>query len=120
MLDLERAKTAEFEEKMKRALADYDNLCRKTESDIKDGIRAKVDEFVLDFLKIHDDFVRAIDVFAENGVDTEGLDSILKNMDLTLKNMAYPRLTHSARSLIRTSTRPYLWWMIRIWMTAPS
>ena len=85
MLDLERAKTAEFEEKMKRALADYDNLCRKTESDIKDGIRAKVDEFVLDFLKIHDDFVRAIDVFAENGVDTEGLDSILKNMDLTLK-----------------------------------
>ena len=79
------AKTAEFEEKMKRALADYDNLCRKTESDIKDGIRAKVDEFVLDFLKIHDDFVRAIDVFAENGADTEGLDSILKNMDLMLK-----------------------------------
>ena len=85
MLDLERARTAEFEEKLKRALADYDNLCRKTQSDIEDGIRAKVNDFVLDLLKIHDDFVRAIDVFTENGVDTEGLDSVLKNMDLMLK-----------------------------------
>ena len=85
MLDLERAKTVEYEEKLKRALADYDNLSRKTQSDIEGGIRAKIDEFVLDLLKIHDDFVRAITVFAENGVKTDGLDSILKNMDSMLK-----------------------------------
>ncbi len=85
MLDLERAKTAEYEEKLKRALADYENLSRKMQSDIKGGIRAKIDEFVLDLLKIHDDFVRAITVFAENGVKTDGLDSILKNMDSMLK-----------------------------------
>ena len=84
-LDLEKARTAEFEEKLKRALADYDNLYRKTQSDIEAGIHAKVNEFVLDFLKIHDDFVRAIDAFTENGVNTDGLDSILKNMDAMLK-----------------------------------
>ncbi len=85
MLDRERAKTAEYEEKLKRALADYENLSRKMQSDIEGGIRAKIDEFVLDLLKIHDDFVRAITVFAENGVKTDGLDSILKNMDSMLK-----------------------------------
>ena len=45
----------------------------------------KIDEFVLDFLKIYDDFVRAKEVFAENKIDTQGLDGILKNMDSLLK-----------------------------------
>ena len=85
LLDAEKQKTSECEEKLKHILADFQNLTRKTQSDIVNGVNAKVDEFLLDFLKIYDDFVRARDVFSENKINTEGLDSILKNMDSLLK-----------------------------------
>lgn len=85
LLELEKQKSSEYEEKLKLALADFQNLNRKTQSDIKNGINTKIDEFILDFLKIYDDFVRAKEVFSENQINIEGLDSILKNMDLLLK-----------------------------------
>lgn len=85
LLDAEKQKTSECEEKLKHILADFQNLTRKTQSDIENGVNAKVDEFLLDFLKIYDDFIRARDVFSENKINTEGLDSILKNMDSLLK-----------------------------------
>ena len=74
-----------LEEKLKRALADYDNLYRKMQSDIKNGVNARVIELVLDFLETRDDFVRAIEVFTEKNVNREGLDRVLKNMDVMLK-----------------------------------
>ena len=85
LLELEKQKTSEYEEKLKLALADFQNLSRKTKLDIENGVNAKIDEFLLDFLKIYDDFVRAKEVFSENQTDTEGLNSILKNMDSLLK-----------------------------------
>ena len=87
LLDLEKQKVIllESDEKLKHALADFQNLTRKINSDIENGVNAKIDEFVLDFLKIYDDFVRAKDVFSENKINTDGLDSILKNMDSLLK-----------------------------------
>ncbi|QDI88825.1 nucleotide exchange factor GrpE [Candidatus Nitrosopumilus sp. SW] len=85
LLDAEKQKTSECEEKLKHILADFQNLSRKTQSDIQNGVNAKVDEFLLDFLKIYDDYIRARDVFSENKINTEGLDSILKNMDSLLK-----------------------------------
>ena len=85
LLELQKHKTAEYEEKLKLALADFQNLNRKTQSDIENGVNTKVDEFILEFLRIYDDFVRAKEVFSENKIDTEGLDSILKNMDSLLK-----------------------------------
>ena len=85
LLDAEKQKTSDCEEKLKHILADFQNLTRKTQSDIENGVNAKVDEFLLDFLKIYDDFIRARDVFSENKINTEGLDSILKNMDSLLK-----------------------------------
>ncbi|AJM91347.1 Protein GrpE [Nitrosopumilus piranensis] len=85
LLDAEKQKTSECEEKLKHILADFQNLSRKTQSDIENGVNARVDEFLLDFLKIYDDFIRARDVFSENKINTEGLDSILKNMDSLLK-----------------------------------
>jgi molecular chaperone GrpE len=83
--ELEKKTVSEYEEKLKHVLADFQNLTRKTQSDIENGINAKVDEFVLDFLKIYDDFVRAKEIFSENKINTDGLDSILKNMDSLLK-----------------------------------
>ncbi len=85
LLDLEKQKVIETDEKLKHVLADFQNLSRKTQSDIENGVNAKIDEFVLDFLKIYDDFVRAKEVFSENKINTDGLDSILKNMDSLLK-----------------------------------
>ena len=85
LLDLEKQKVFENEEKLKYALADFQNLNRKTQSDIKNGVNAKIDEFVLDFLKIYDDFIRAKEVFSDNKINADGLNSILKNMDSLLK-----------------------------------
>jgi len=59
LLELEKQKVLEHEEKLKHVLADFQNLNRKTQSDIENGVNAKVDEFILDFLKIYDDFIRA-------------------------------------------------------------
>jgi len=85
LLDLEKQKVMESDEKLKHVLADFQNLSRKTQSDIENGVNAKIDEFVLDFLKVYDDFIRAKEVFSENKINTDGLDSILKNMDSLLK-----------------------------------
>jgi len=85
LLDLEKQKSFEYEEKLKLVLADFQNLSRKTQSDIENGVNTKINEFALDFLKIYDDFVRAKEVFSESKINSEGLDSILKNMDSLLK-----------------------------------
>ena len=85
LLDLEKQKSSEYEEKLKLALADFQNLNRKTQTDIQNGVNTKINEFALDFLKIYDDFVRAKEVFSESKINSEGLDSILKNMDSLLK-----------------------------------
>jgi molecular chaperone GrpE len=85
LLYLEKEKSSEYEEKLKLALADFQNLNRKTQTDIQNGINTKINEFALDFLKIYDDFVRAKGVFSESKINSEGLDSILKNMDSLLK-----------------------------------
>ncbi|RNJ76273.1 MAG: nucleotide exchange factor GrpE [Nitrosopumilus sp. B06] len=75
----------DYEEKLKHAMADFQNLERKTRSDIENGVNAKVDGFMLDFLSIYDDFVLARQAFYEGKVNTDGLDSILRNMDSLFK-----------------------------------
>ena len=84
LLEKEKQKVQDYEEKIKHILADYQNLNRKTQSDIEKGVNTKIDEFMLDFLKIYDDFIRAKQVFTESKINTEGLDSILKNMNSLL------------------------------------
>ena len=85
LLDLEKQKSSEYEEKLKLVLADFQNLSRKTQTDIENGINSKINEFTLDFLKIYDDFVRAKEVLSDSKINSEGLDSILKNMYALLK-----------------------------------
>ena len=85
LLDLEKQKSFDYEEKLKLVLADFQNLNRKTQSNIENGVNSKINEFALDFLKIYDDFIRAKEVFFESKINSEGLDSILKNMDSLLK-----------------------------------
>ena len=85
LLQLEKQKLSDCEDKLKHVLADFQNLSRKTQTDIENGIATKLTEFILDFLKIYDDFVRAKDALSENEVNAQGLNSILKNMDSLLK-----------------------------------
>jgi molecular chaperone GrpE len=84
-LDLEKQKSSEYEEKLKLVLADFQNQSRKTQTDIEHGVNTKINEFTLDFLKIYDDFVRAKEVFSESNINSDGLDSILKNMNSLLQ-----------------------------------
>ena len=84
-LELEKQRSSQYEEKLKLALADYQNQSRKTQSDIENGINSKINEFALDFLQIYDDFLRAKKVFSESEINSDGLDSILKNMGTLLQ-----------------------------------
>ena len=81
LLELEKQKTLQFEEKLKHVLADFQNLSRKTQNDIETGVNSKINEFMLDFLKIYDDFIRAKEVISESKINADGLNSILKNME---------------------------------------
>ena len=114
LLSQEKEKTLEYELKFKRALADLQNLDRKTQSDIQNGVNTKIDQFMIEFLQIYDDFIRAKEAFSKNNVNVEGIDSILKNMDsLLLKNNVTPidalgeifdPKLHEAISIIEDST----------------
>ncbi|MDX1595978.1 MAG: nucleotide exchange factor GrpE [Nitrosopumilaceae archaeon] len=84
-LDTEKQRAVDYENKLKYVLADFQNLEKKTHSEIEKGIQNGVDKLMLDFLQIYDDFVRAKTSYEKSNVDTTGLDSILKNMDALLK-----------------------------------
>ena len=81
LLELEKQKVSQYEEKLKHVLADFQNLSRKTQSDIENGVNSKINEFMLDFVKIYDDFIRAKEVISESKINADGLNSILKNME---------------------------------------
>ena len=75
---------AEYEEKLKHSLADFQNLQRKTQSDIENGINLKIDKLLLKFLTIYDDLFLAKKVLADGKIDVSGLESIVKNMNSLL------------------------------------
>jgi molecular chaperone GrpE len=75
---------ASCEEKLKRSLADFQNLQKKTNSDIQNGVNAKIDQFMKNFLSIYDDFNRAKKSMIEENVNVAALESVLKNVDSLL------------------------------------
>ncbi|MDX1441542.1 MAG: nucleotide exchange factor GrpE [Nitrosopumilaceae archaeon] len=91
LLENEKQKSNDLENKLKYALADFQNLTRKTQNEIENGINSKISQFMIDFLNVYDDFKRAKEAFAKNEGSIEGLESIVKNMDALLeKNNVYP------------------------------
>lgn len=85
LLEKEKEKSQDLENKLKHVLADFQNLNKKTQSEVENGINTKLAQFMIEFLKIYDDFVRAKEVLSNNEGNIEGLESILKNMDSLLK-----------------------------------
>lgn len=85
LLEEEKKKSEDLENKLKHALADFQNLTKKTQLEIKNGINTRITQFMIEFLKIYDDFIRAKEVFSKNEGNIEGLNSIVKNMDSLLE-----------------------------------
>jgi molecular chaperone GrpE len=83
-LEKEKEKVSSYETKIQYLLADFENLKKRSEVDIQTRVNSITDKIVLKFLGMYDDFVRAKDVLSKQGIDTEGLDAILKNMDTFL------------------------------------
>ena len=81
LLEEEKQKSHDLENKLKHALADFQNLSKKTQSEIENGVNNKVAKFMIDFLKIYDDLVRAREVFSNTENNVQGLDTIIRNMD---------------------------------------
>ena len=75
---------ASCEDKLKRSLADFINLERKTKNDIENGVNERLDRFLLKFLTICDDLTRAKEILKKENPNAQGLDSILKNIDSLL------------------------------------
>jgi molecular chaperone GrpE len=75
---------AKCQEKLKHSLADYQNLERKTKTDIENGVNFKIDKFMIKFLSIYDDFIRAKKILSDQKIDISGLESIVKNMNTLL------------------------------------
>ena len=77
-------KVATGEDKLKRSLADYINLERKTKNDIETGSADKIDKFLIKFLTIYDDLIRAKEILKKEGIDVQGLEFIVKNIEALL------------------------------------
>ena len=69
-------------QKSLRLLADYQNL----EKQITDKINLRGDKIILDFLTVHEDFIRARDAYEKEGGNVDNLNGIIKNMESILGN----------------------------------
>jgi molecular chaperone GrpE len=83
-LEEENNKVSSYEKKIQYLLADFENLKKRSEMEIQTRLTTIIDKIILKFLVIYDDLSRAIDILLEQGTNTEGLDSILKNMKTIL------------------------------------
>lgn len=74
--------------KMKYLMADFDNYRKQMEKQVASKAESLKAELLLKFLNIRDDYLRALSVAKQGGksepVVIEGLEGILKNIDLLL------------------------------------
>ncbi|MEO9277300.1 MAG: nucleotide exchange factor GrpE [Nitrososphaera sp.] len=83
-LETEKEKVVSLEKKIQYLLADFDNLKKRSEIDVQNRVNSIIDDMILKFLAIYDDFIRAKDALLKQGANIQGLDAIVKNMDLFL------------------------------------
>ena len=85
LLEKEKQNTNEYVEKWKRALADYQNLNKRTSLDINNKVTNEVNKVMLNFLTIYEDLIRGKKMLLEDQTDTEvwvaNFDLVLRNMD---------------------------------------
>tara|TARA_B110000014_G_scaffold151595_1_gene105892 strand:+ start:225 stop:761 length:537 start_codon:yes stop_codon:yes gene_type:complete len=69
------------EDKLQRALADYQNLDRRNKIEISQKILNKTNQLMLSFIGVYEDFIRAKTALINDNSNTEGLDAVIKNME---------------------------------------
>ena len=114
LLTNEKQNYSSCKEKLKRSLADFQNLQKKTYLDIENGVNAKIDSFMKNFLFLYDDFVRAKTALSNENIDVAGFESILKNMNSFLSEYGVTPINalgeifdpnfHEAISVVEDST----------------
>ena len=70
--------------KWQRALADYQNLERRTQVEISQRVSSKTNDLLLNFINIYEDFVRAEKSLSKAKIDTSGIIAVIKNMESLL------------------------------------
>ena len=81
LLEKEKQNSSLNMEKWKRALADYQNLEKRTQQEIIDKVSSETGKLILEFLTVYENFIRAKEAYAKDGVDITGLEGIIKNMN---------------------------------------
>ena len=79
-----KQKLSTCEDKLQRALADYQNLEKRNQTEIQHRVLQKTNQLMLNFIGIYEDFVRAKNALTSDEVNSEGLDAIIKNMEILL------------------------------------
>jgi len=73
-----------LKDKWQRALADYQNLERHTQTEISQRVSEKTNNLLLNFLNIYEDFLRAENSLSKEKINTAGLQAVIKNMESLL------------------------------------
>ena len=94
-LEKEEKNSAIATDKWKRALADYQNL----ENQTIDRINAREDKIILYFLTVHEDFIRAKNAYEKDGINVDGLNVIIKNMESILDNYEVKAMESEGKKL---------------------
>ena len=84
LIDEYKQKLSTCEDKLQRALADYQNLEKRNQTEIQHRVLQKTNQLMLNFIGIYEDFVRAKNALTSDEVNSEGLDAIIKNMEILL------------------------------------
>ena len=74
----------ELKDKWQRALADYQNLERRTQTEISQKVSEKTNNLLLNFLNIYEDFLRAENSLSKEKINTDGIQAVIKNMESLL------------------------------------
>ena len=71
----------DLKEKWQRALADYQNLERRSQSEITQRVSDKTNNLLLNFIDIYEDFIRAENSLSKENIDMTGIIAVRKNME---------------------------------------
>ena len=72
---------SDLKDKWQRALADYQNLERRTQVEVSQRVSSKTNDLLLNFINIYEDFVRAENSLSKEKIDTSGIIAVIKNME---------------------------------------
>ena len=72
---------SDLKDKWQRALADYQNLERRTQVEISQRVSSKTNDLLLNFINIYEDFVRAENSLSKEKIVTSGIIAVIKNME---------------------------------------